>query len=211
MRAWWQDAGRGAPGGGLGINAPTTQLIEAFEDGDTRKAATIYTDGDTYYAAGVEATYSADWAPNGATMRKYRGLNVAKMNPVNFAIDYNNERILRFADVILMYAEALAFSNGDAMTIVNLMNEVRLRGCPTCTPIAMGDDLVAALQQERRVEFAFEGHRLFDLVRWNIAAEVFADQGITFKTWGTRGDFPAIFPLPQSEIDRGGGTLSQVE
>ncbi len=211
MRAWWQDAGRGAPGGGLGINVPTTELIEAFEDGDTRKDATIYTDGDTYYAAGVAEPYSAAWSETGATMRKYRGLNVAKMNPVNFAIDYNNERVMRFADVILMYAEALAFSNGDAQTIVDLMNEVRLRGCPTCTPIGIGDDLVAALQQERRVEFAFEGHRLFDLVRWNIAEEVFDAQGIDFKTWGTRGDFPAIFPLPQSEIDRGGGTLNQVE
>ncbi len=211
MRAWWQDAGRGAPGGGLGINVPTQELIDAFEAGDTRKEATIYTDGDTYFADGVAATYDPAWSEYGATMRKYRGLNVAKMNPVNFAIDYNNERVLRFADVILMYAEALAFSGGDEMTIVNLMNEVRLRGCPSCTPIAIGDDLVAALQQERRVEFAFEGHRLFDLVRWNIAADVFEAQGITFQTWGTRGDFPAIFPLPQSEIDRGGGTLSQVE
>lgn len=211
MRAWWQDAGRGAPGGGLGINIPTTELIESFEDGDTRKDATIYTDGDTYYADGVEATYDPVWSPTGATMRKYRGLNVAKMNPVNFAIDYNNERVMRFADVILMYAEALAFSNGDTQTIVDLMNEVRLRGCPSCTPIGTGDDLVAALQQERRVEFAFEGHRLFDLVRWGIATDVFAAQGINFSTWGSRGDYPAIFPLPQSEIDRGGGTLSQVE
>lgn len=209
MRAWWQDAGRNAPGGGLGIYPPTAELVAAFEDGDTRKATSIYVDGDTYYADGVEAPYDPAWAPNGATIRKYRGLNVAKMNPVNFAIDYNNERIYRYADLILMYAEALAFNGGDPGTIAGLINEVRSRGCPTCTPVDAGDDLVAAIQRERRVEFAFEGHRLFDINRWGIEGD-FPAQGITFKTWGTSGDYPAIFPLPQSEIDRGGGVLNQV-
>lgn len=210
MRAWWQDAGRGAPGGGLGINVPTAELINEFEDGDPRKASTIYTGSDTYYAAGVEATYDPSWSPSGGTMRKYRGLNVAKMNPVNFAIDYNNERIYRYADLLMMYAEAIAFNGGSAQEAVDLINQVRGRSCPTCSPVTAADDLVAAIQHERRVEFAFEGHRLFDLVRWGIAEDVFAAQGITFKTWGSSGSFPAIFPLPQSEIDRGGGVLNQV-
>lgn len=211
MRAWWQDAsaGRDAPGGGLGVNVPTTELINAFEDGDSRKATTIYTDGDTYYAAGVEAGYDPSWSPTGATMRKYRGLNVAKMNPVNFAIDYNNERLYRFADVILLYAEALVESGGDMGLAADLIDEVRDRSCPDCDDA--DGDLLEEIQKERRVEFAFEGHRLFDLVRWGIAEDVFAEQGINFKTWGSAGDYPAIFPLPQSEIDRGGGKLTQVQ
>jgi len=211
MRAWWQDAGRGAPGGGLGINIPTTELIDEFEADDPRKASTIYTDGDTYYAAGVEATYDPAWSPSGATMRKYRGVNVAKMNPVNFAIDYNNERIFRFADLILMYAEANAFNGGAAQMTADLINEVRSRSCPSCTPVDAGDDMVAAIQHERRVELAFEGHRLFDLVRWGAAEAAFSAQGIDFKTWGSSGVWPAIFPLPQSEVDRSGGVLSQVQ
>lgn len=142
-------------------------------------------------------------------MRKYRGTNVAKMNPVNFAIDYNNERIYRYADLILMYAEAIVSSGGDAMTATDLINEVRARSCPSCTPVASTDDLLVAIQKERRVELAFEGHRLFDLVRWGSDGD-FGAQGITLKTWGTSGSFPAIFPLPQSEIDRGGGLLNQV-
>ncbi|MFK8010162.1 MAG: RagB/SusD family nutrient uptake outer membrane protein [Saprospiraceae bacterium] len=209
MRAWWQDAGRGAPGGGLGINIPTAEIIAEFEAGDPRKLSTIYTDGDTYYADGVEETYDPVWSPSGATMKKYRGENVAKMNPVNFAIDYNNERLFRYADLILMYAEANAFNMGDAQLTVDLINEVRARSCPSCTPVSTSDDLVAAIQHERRVELAFEGHRLFDIVRWGIDGD-YAAQGITFKTWGTSGIFPAIFPLPQSEIDRGGGILNQV-
>lgn len=214
MRAWWQDAngGRGAPGGGLGIYVPTTELVDAFEADDPRKATNIYTAGDTYYAVGTEATYDASWSPTGATMRKYRGLNVAKMNPVNFAIDYNNERIYRYADLILLYAESLIESNGDLGLATSLINEVRGRSFPSGTPVAQGsqDELRQALRAERRVELPFEGHRLFDLVRWGIATDVFNAQGITFKTWGTSGTYPAIFPIPQSEVDRSGGILSQV-
>lgn len=211
MRAWWQDAGRGAPGGGLGINIPTPELINAFEAGDPRKACNIYTADDPYYAVGVNGVaYDASWSPTGATMKKYRGENVAKMNPVNFAIDYNNERLFRYADAILMYAEALIESGGDLGLATNLINEVRGRSFPGGTPIADGlsaADLTQALRRERRVEFPFEGHRLFDLVRWGIATETFAAQGKSFSMAGGN----AIFPLPQSEIDRGGGVLTQVK
>ncbi|MEM9918745.1 MAG: RagB/SusD family nutrient uptake outer membrane protein [Bacteroidota bacterium] len=212
MRAWWQDASgsRGAPGGGLGIYVPTTELINAFESGDPRRFTNIYQEGETYYAVGVAQPYEGVWSPTGGTMRKYRGENVAKMNPVNFAIDYNNERYFRFADLILMYAEAIIETGGDLGTATTLINEVRGRSFPDGTPIAGGlsaADLTTALRQERRVELAFEGHRLFDLVRWGIAEEVFQAQGKTFSMTGVG----AIFPLPQSEIDRSGGVLSQVK
>jgi len=212
MRAWWQDAGNGAPGGGLGIYVPTTELINEFEAGDPRAASTIYQSGDPYYAVGVDGVaYDAAWSPSGATMKKYRGVNVAKMNPVNFAIDYNNERIYRFADVILFYAEALidGGSAGQLMQARDLINEVRARSFPTGTPVSSTDaaGLTAALHHERRVEFAFEGHRLFDIVRWGTAQSLFTAQGINFSTFGSSG---AIFPLPQSEIDVSGGVLNQV-
>jgi len=205
MRSWWQDAGRGAPGGGLGIYVPTAEMIAAFEEGDTRRETSIYAVGDTYYAAGVAVPYEDVWSPTGSNLKKYRGDNAAKFTPVNFAIDYNNERLMRYADLLLMLAEA-RLQTGDAATAVTLMNQVRARSFPTGTPISESDDLTAALVHERQVELAFEGHRLFDLVRWNLATEAFAAQGKTFNmTGGT-----AIFPLPQSEIDRSGGTLSQV-
>ncbi len=210
MRAWWQDAGNGAPGGGLGIYVPTTSLIEAFEADDPRRFTNIYAEGETYYAVGVAAPYDPAWSPTGATMRKYRGENVSKMNPVNFAIDYNNERYFRYADAILMYAEALIESGGDLGLATDLINEVRGRSFPGGAAIPSGlssGDLLAALKQERRVEFPFEGHRLFDLVRWGDAQSVFAEEGKTFSMFGNG----AIFPLPQTEIDRSGGVLSQVQ
>ncbi len=63
-----------------------------------------------------------------------------------------------------------------------------------------------ALRLERRRELAFEGHRLFDLVRWGIAETVFNTEGKTFTMTGST----AIFPLPLSEINRSGGKLNQV-
>lgn len=207
MRSWWQDAGRGAPGGGLGIYIPTEQMINAFEEGDARKNTSIYVVGDTYYAAGTVAPYDPEWSPTGSNLKKYRGDNATKFTPVNFAIDYNNERLLRFADVILMYAEAL-IQTGDNATAVDLINEVRSRSFPDGAPVVVGskDEMLAALIHERQVELAFEGHRLFDLVRWGLAAEAFAAQGKTFNMAGGT----AIFPLPLTEIDRSGGVLSQV-
>jgi len=208
MRSWWQDAGRGAPGGGLGIYIPTDEIIGAFEDGDTRRFSSIYKDGDTYYAAGTVAPYDPAWSPTGSNLKKYRGDNATKFTPVNFAIDYNNERLMRFADVILMYAEA-SIENGDMGTATSLINEVRSRSFPNGAPVTAGsrDEMIAALIHERQVELAFEGHRLFDIARWGIAAEIFAAQGKTFNFAGGR----AIFPLPQTEIDRSGGMLSQVQ
>jgi len=208
MRSWWQDAGRGAPGGGLGIYIPTDEIINAFEDGDTRRFSSIYKDGDTYYAAGTVAPYDPAWSPTGSNLKKYRGDNATKFTPVNFAIDYNNERLMRFADVILMYAEAL-IETGDLSTAADLINEVRSRSFPDGAAVQVGtkDEMVDALVHERQVELAFEGHRLFDLARWGLAQEAFAAQGKTFQFAGGR----AIFPLPQSEIDRSGGVLSQVQ
>ena len=151
-------------------------------------------------------SFNTDNTSFGSNLKKYRGDNAAKFTPVNFAIDYNNERLMRFADVILMLAEA-KLQSGDAAMAVSLMNEVRARSFPDGAPIAAGDDLVAALVHERQVELAFEGHRLFDLVRWRLAEDAFAAQGKTLRMAGGT----AIFPLPQTEIDRSGGKLSQVK
>ena len=208
MRAWWQDAGNGAPGGGLGIYVPTEQMINAFEEDDTRRFSSIYKSGDTFYGSGgVSAPYDPAWSPTGSNLKKYRGDNATKFTPVNFAIDYNNERLMRFADVILMLAEA-KLQTGDLQAATDLMNEVRSRSFPDGTPIAVGSqqEIMDALVHERQIELAFEGHRLFDLVRWGLAAEAFDAQGLNFSMTGST----ALFPLPQTEIDRSGGVLSQV-
>ncbi|WP_081740432.1 RagB/SusD family nutrient uptake outer membrane protein [Aquimarina pacifica] len=201
---------------------PSPKYFEVSEDDDPRVATNIYQLGDTYYTA--FESYTLEWIDqsDGTTntlIKKYRGENVPKMAPSNGAVDYNNERIFRFADLILMYAETLIETGGDTGLATNLINEVRLRSYPTATPIASGlstGDLTDALRLERGLELFFEGHRYFDLVRWGIAQETFDaidatedPNAVITHSWGTR-TANGLFPIPQTEIDKSGGVLTQI-
>jgi len=127
-------------------------------------------------------------------------------------VDFNNERLFRYADLILLYAETLI--NSDPAMATNLINEVRLRSYPNATPVPSGlsmTDLTEALRSERRFELAFEGHRYFDLVRWGIAQETFdaLNTGTNDNLWSSK-TANGLFPIPQKEIDRSQGVLNQI-
>ncbi|NLR94318.1 RagB/SusD family nutrient uptake outer membrane protein [Flammeovirga agarivorans] len=120
----------------------------------------------------------------------------------------NDWIVLRMADVYLMYAEAIlagesSTTNADA---VNAYNMIRARvGLST---LAAGETLTKdALLAERRVELAFENHRLFDLVRFGEAENVMGDfaeeNGFTFNAT------KLLLPIPQREIDTSYGLLTQ--
>jgi starch-binding outer membrane protein, SusD/RagB family len=202
-RIWyWDPSGdAGAPGGGLGWQVPSKNLVDEYEAGDPRLAANIYKAGDTYYdrssAAGIP--YVTAWSSSTYTIRKYAG----KRNAVSGAFSpngqasFNNERYFRYAELVLLYAEALIESGKpvDGVAIIN--NEIRKRVGLGASPIA---DAKKALQHERRVEMAFEMHRWFDITRWGIGASVFGAK------WDNKFN---VFPFPQSEIDRSGGKLKQ--
>ncbi len=195
---------------GVGVDAPTQtyrateSLKSAFELGDPR--------------IGYSVNMAVN-ASNGNNVRKYT-LNPAPV-PGNggFAeglqLAANNPRILRYADVLLLKAEAIVRSNGangtltDAITLVNQVRaRARTSGGVSLVPadLATPADAPTALNiifNERRVELAFEeGHRWFDLRRRHIAGE------IDLTTW----DFDAVrtdfefkatninFPLPEVEI-----------
>ncbi len=203
-RSYYWDAGNGAPGGKNGWWAPTQSLVDAFEDGDPRAELTYYEDGDMYYVyssgATVEIPYDPEWSSTGYTIKKYDGEHnsVAANHSPNEQADFNNERWFRFAELKLLYAEALIEGGGDLSIAEQQINDIRDRvGLP---PLASGTDLTEALRQEKRVEMAFEPHRWFDIVRWGIGPEVF---GAAWK------DTYNVFPFPQSEIDRSDGKLTQ--
>lgn len=195
---------------------PSVDYVNSSDPDDPRLSTNIYREGDTYFGFGFDfilGDITAETGSTGYLIKKYRGENIAKMAPLNFVVDYNNERIFRFADLILMYAETLIES--DPTLATQLINEVRLRSFPAATAVPAGlstADLTDALRLERRLELAFEGHRYFDLVRWGIAQETFdaLDTAEIENTWGTQTS-NGIFPLPQTEIDRSGGVLSQID
>ncbi|MEZ0607784.1 RagB/SusD family nutrient uptake outer membrane protein [Fibrella sp. WM1] len=170
--------------GGAGNNQVTTDLESAFEAGDIRKSvsfATSYTN-----AQGVKVDYYY--------IRKY-------LDPPTVNNDSeDNWYVLRYADVLLMYAEALNETSQSANALTYL-NQVRKRvGLPDKTVTAQAD-LRLAIEQERRVELAFEGHRWFDLVRTGRALPVLQAKAaaIGIKTALTENNL--VFPIPQSQID----------
>jgi hypothetical protein len=175
--------------GGDGQNRPHNDLLAAYEPGDPRKdlsTATSYKN-----ARGETVQYNF--------VKKYYDVPAVKYD------NDNNFPVIRYADVLLMYAEALNAAgyvpDGEAFTA---LNRVRQRvGLPakTATDLSTQAAFRDAVLQERRVELAFEGHRWFDLVRTSKALEVLQAKAalIGIRTAVTADNL--LFPIPQSQID----------
>ena len=208
-RVWFFDPtgagvlGEDAPGGHQGYFVPTQNLVDEFEPGDPRLFSSVYKTGDTYYTISggkiVVLPYDSSWSSTHYSIKKYGGERNAKTADYspNDQAQFNNERWYRYAEMLLLYAEALIQKGrtADGLAIIN--NEIRARVGLGPTTIA---DPMKALQHEKRVEMAFEPHRWFDIVRWGLGPTLFP---------GKWDDKFKVFPFPQSEIDRSGGKLIQ--
>jgi hypothetical protein len=115
-----------------------------------------------------------------------------------------NNRQIRYADALLMYAEA-CLGAGDAVTAKEYINKVRAR--VGLAEITTADE--AALRHERRCELAMEGHRWFDIVRWGIAEQTIkayeAGESTEYKAQvalgaGFQKGKHEILPIPYDEI-----------
>ncbi|MGK7395297.1 MAG: RagB/SusD family nutrient uptake outer membrane protein [Candidatus Cyclobacteriaceae bacterium M3_2C_046] len=176
--------------GGFGNILPTQDIVDAFEEGDPRLDASIFIDGDEY--DDIDPVYSADWTITGYTIKK-------GMMPIqrNEAASGTNWPIIRYADVLLMYAEA-ANENGNLQDAIDAINEVRARvdmpPHPSAEyPVSNQQEVFDAIVHERRVELAFEYHRYNDLRRWGLAVEELGPLGYEPRN--------RYYPLPQAELD----------
>ncbi|MDR1258365.1 MAG: RagB/SusD family nutrient uptake outer membrane protein [Tannerellaceae bacterium] len=182
--------------GGWGFLCPTASLVEEFEIGDPRLLYTITETGDSFPRKNGTAevqNHTGYTSGDGYHSRKmfYPELRRASRSQMDL-----NLKKIRYADVLLMYAESLIESNGDLAEACNYINMVRerARGTYKYDPEAFGeteadklasrvrkidptvtipdvtptsrDNVRAALRHERRVELATEGHRFYDLKRW---------------------------------------------
>lgn len=199
---------------GWGWNTPSTQLEAAYETGDPRRARTIlYT--STATTPGV--TIYGETTPIGLPNPRYN--NKVYTNPAIRAAVGNrfgywmNVRILRYADVVLMYAEAANEVGGTANTTAALaaLNSVRTRarnGNNAVLPNVTTTDqalLRTAIQQERRVELAMEHDRFFDIVRWGISQSTMNAAGKT----NFNASRDNLLPIPLTQIDLSKGVLTQ--
>lgn len=186
---------------GFSFNVPTQELVDAFENGDLRKDVAIL-DIESW-ANRFGATYGTGYEHTGYFNRKYiarKGdLNIGDQNLTN----PNNYRAIRYADVLLLAAEANARkSSPDENKARNYLNLVRQRAFGTTSRAvnSSGTALQDAIFHERRVELAGEGHRFFDLVRTGKAAE---------EIDGFSAGKHDFFPIPFEEIQFSNGNWQQ--
>lgn len=177
--------------GGFGNLLPTQSIVDEYEDGDPRLDASIFRDGDYYDETDPE--YSSDWTPTGYTIKK--GMFPVVRNEAGSGLNW---MVIRYSDVLLMYAEA-ANENGNMQDAIDAINEVRDRvdmpELPTAEyPVSTKEEVFDAIVHERRVELAFEYHRFNDLKRWRLAPEVLGPLGY-------QSPKHRYFPLPQAELD----------
>ena len=115
---------------------------------------------------------------------------------------------LRYADVLLMYAEVLN-EQGKTTEALPYINMVRTRSkLPDLTGLTQ-TTLRTAIEKERRVEFLYEGQRWFDLVRTGRAQAVLNAHYESLKLSFKVDDFELIFPIPQNEVDLNPSVVKQ--
>lgn len=185
---------RGAGGWGWGFNTPSESLVNAYEPGDVRKDATIIFAGTTLYDGRVVPT----------TVENSRYNYKAYSSAFTDAWETDaNIKYLRYAEVLLMKAEALNELDQTPAAIL-LLNEIRNRAALGNTTAVTKADVRIAIWKERRVEMAFEHDRFFDLVRTGQAVVAFAIHGKTFVAGKHE-----LFPLPQAFINQSNGLSTQ--
>ena len=205
---------------GWGWNTPTQKLVDSWDDKDPRKSQTILYSGqyDGGPAAGGYGATLPAYSPgtgldqpfwnkkvySDPAMRQFTGQIFG-----SGGADWINHRILRYADVILMLAEA---SNelGDGPTAATNLELIRNRASGNLgatrtvvvpVPFVDQEQMRTAIKNERRFEFAMEGYRFFDLVRWGDAVKELGSLGYTNRC--------RYYPIPQQAINLSGGILVQ--
>lgn len=218
------------PTGAYGFDTPTSDLVNEFEPGDPRLLFTVIEQGDAFAKASGQEVLNFSSYPNTGFHSRKAYLPPLRRGP-GFGDDAWTFHLIRYADVLLMYAEAVLESGGDKQTVANYINLVRQRASNSGrtdaeavsrvrtianTPlpaVTAAADLRAALRHERRVEFAMEFQRLFDLKRWNIYVETMNNYVSKPNSNGKGAAFKKgvneLFPIPQVEIDRSGGSIEQ--
>lgn len=181
-------------GGGYGWNQPTQEFINQYELNDLRKDVTVlYEGGPNFDGLPYQAIFS------------YTGYNVRKfLVPISVVPSYDNSPmnfpVLRYADALLMKAEALN-ELGQTIEAQDYLNKVRNRaGLNNITSGLSQAQFREAVLNERRMELAFEGQRWFDLIRVDNGQYALDFLHSIGKSNATQKHL--LFPVPQIEIDR---------
>lgn len=174
----------GIGGNGDEQNSPTVEFMNLFDPNDLRKDITVGIRGGFIGAGGAFIKLTAN--TNQTYTKKYIVANkVANDSRANW-------KVIRYGDVILMYAEALN-ENGKTAQAIPYLNMIRTRaGVPVYSTSMTKTETRDAIALERRFELAFEGVRWFDLLRTGQAYNVMKSKGMA--------PYMTVWPLPLSQV-----------
>jgi len=185
--------------GGWGFNVPRQKMYDAFvaAGDEARRVVTVMSEQELKAAGGNWSVASA-WDFEGFFQRKYGTFNTYTNSSGGAVAELNygtNWRLIRYADVLLMAAEAYNKAGNDGRAQTEL-NKVRKRS--NLSDISSGGTaLFEDIVKERQLELAFEGVRFIDLVRWGKAAQELGPLGfVTGKH--------ELLPIPDQEVRSAG-------
>lgn len=187
---------------GWGFSPVAASAYEMYEEGDIRRDGGIL--NFAAHAAATGASYTARWQDTGYFLLKYIGRKngnhgYAGSDTMNYG---NNMRFYRYAEALLNAAE-LILRGGGSGDAQGYLDQIRTR--------AQVGSITATLDNvlnERHLEFMGEGKRYWDLIRSGQAAQVLTAENHLYRTtnWSENKKY---WPIPQSEMDRSAGTLTQ--
>jgi len=189
---------------GFSFNVPTQETYDAYDNNDLRRDVAIlnieqFAIDNQDFNNGAGVSWSEGFEHTGFFNRKYiprqGDSNIGDQNLTN----PNNYRSIRYADVLLMAAEAHNRGAGNDAVALQYINQVRTRAGLDALSLG-GNDLTQAIYLERRLELVGEGHHFFDLVRTGRAASDIP---------GFMTGKHELFPLPQIEIELAGSRWEQ--
>ncbi|WP_316777648.1 RagB/SusD family nutrient uptake outer membrane protein [Pedobacter antarcticus] len=185
--------------------SPLTDTANPFNNRDPRLKKTVFVD---FVDFGNGKTHRpSNPRPTGYGVMKF--LDPSNL-PFGFStLSQQDAVILRLGEVLLMYAEAQNEISGPDQTVYNAVKDIRDRvGMPAFPAGYNQDQMRQRIRHERRIELAFEGLRHYDLIRWHIAGEVLNKVKDSPVSYHFEDKFYR-WPIPQTEIDKSGGVLTQ--
>lgn len=208
---------------------PSKNMVDAYEEGDPRKDASIFTKGDKIEGlaeAGKTITWKSDYNDRIYANRKViwdydkNGWNYAGWPNGDFFSQELNLSFLRYAEILLVAAEA-ANELGDDVKSLGYLEQIRYRargnksyadaGILPQVTVTDKNELRHIIWNERRVELAFEGRRWFDLVRYEKVESGFTTDYLKNKVGRHNFDYNKYskFPIPETHISSSQGILKQ--
>lgn len=199
---------------------PVADPSNKYNNRDPRLDQTIFRPGKKYL--GVDYPVGADGYAGiytGFNFKKYTLYDNAPGAPqIDYGKSYINGIILRYADVLMMYAEAKNEAVGPDQTVYDAVDAVRARAGMPGLPLGLSqDEMRERIRHERRIEFVIEGLYYQDVLRWGIANEVlnrdvsldgaYKKGAIDERTFVSSKN--EVWPIPQREIDFSQNAIEQ--